>query len=79
VFDSMRTCFFVLGDGASSSPVTRLLPIHRRTHEDKAAYTGATIPRHLGHAVIGGDKGSLRDGRRRRGVLCNGCAERVSG
>jgi hypothetical protein len=27
VFDSMRTCFFVFG-GASSSPVTRLLPIH---------------------------------------------------
>lgn len=30
VFDSMRTCFFVLGSGASSSPVTRLLPIHSK-------------------------------------------------
>lgn len=76
VFDSMRTCFFVLDGGASSSPVTRLLPDHSRRHEVKAGYTSATILRHPRLATV--DKGSLRN-RRGSGVVRKGCAERVSG
>jgi hypothetical protein len=37
VFDSMRTCFFVLGGGAArpSGPVTRLLPVHSRSAQSQ--------------------------------------------
>jgi hypothetical protein len=65
VFDSIRTCFFVLSGGAlvPSSPVTRLLPIHSLVNAEKSRQVGNTGATILRHTTIGGDKGSLRDRR----------------